>query len=100
MGPQIVGQGLDREVLVGKEARLPARLLMVRVPDAVVEKRQARIKADARRRGQAQASPPSLARATWTMWLVRSSRSVRCWFCNALAGRLNASSGFGNNMAR
>ena len=55
IGPQAVGHSLS-EVLVGKEAKLPARLIMVRVPDDVVEQRQARIRADAKRRGQGQAN--------------------------------------------
>ena len=74
IGPQAVGQSLDREVLVGKEARLPARLIMVRVPDDVVEQRQARIRADAKRRGQGQANLQSLARAKWTMLITNVSR--------------------------
>ena len=74
IGPQAVGQSLDREVLVGKEAKLPARLIMVRVPDDVVEQRQARIRADAKRRGQGQANLQSLARAKWTMLITNVSR--------------------------
>lgn len=74
IGPQAVGQSLDREVLVGKEAKLPARLIMVRVPDDVVEQRQARIRADAKRRGQGQANRQSLARAKWTILITNVSR--------------------------
>ena len=74
IGPQAVGQSLDREVLVGKEAKLPARLIMVRVPDDVVEQRQARIRADAKRRGQGQANLQSLARVKWAMLITNVSR--------------------------
>jgi hypothetical protein len=74
IGPQAVGQSLDREVLVGKEAKLPARLILVRVPEDVVEQRRARIRADARRRGQAQANPQSLARAKWTLLITNVPR--------------------------
>lgn len=75
IGPQVVGQSLDREVLVGKEARLPARLILVRVPEEVVEQRQARITAEAKRRGQAQANAQALARAKWTVLITNVPRA-------------------------
>jgi len=49
----------------------------VRVPEEVVEQRQARIKADAKRRGQAQANPQALARAEWTLLITNGPRAKR-----------------------
>lgn len=74
IGPQVVGQALDREVLVGKEAKLPARLILVRVPEDIVKKRQDRIIADAKRRGHAQANAQSLLRARWTLLITNVPR--------------------------
>jgi hypothetical protein len=76
IGPLVVGQALDREVLVGKEAKLPARLILVRVPEEVVEKRQARIRAEAKRRGRDQANAQSLLRARWTVLITNVPRSM------------------------
>jgi hypothetical protein len=57
---------LDQPVLVGAAARLPARLLAVRVPQAVADERRRRLRADARKRGQA-VSAARLALADWTI---------------------------------
>ncbi|HET8631413.1 MAG TPA: hypothetical protein VFL91_28660 [Thermomicrobiales bacterium] len=57
---------LDRPVLVGAAAQLPARLLAVRVPQAVAEARRRALRAAARRRGQA-VSAARLALAAWTI---------------------------------
>ena len=74
IGPLVVGQALDREVLVGKDAKLPGRLLLVRVPDEVVEQRRERIRSEAKRRGHAQANAQSLLRAQWTLLITNASR--------------------------
>ncbi len=76
IGPLVVGQALDRDVLVGKEAKLPARLILVRVPEEVVEQRQARIRAEAKRRGHAQPNAQSLLRARWTLLITNVARST------------------------
>lgn len=76
IGPVGVGQALDRDVLVGKEAKVAARLILVRVPQEVVEKRQARIRAEARRRGSAQANAQSLLRARWTLLITNVPRCL------------------------
>jgi len=68
-GPKGSQGSLQLEVLVGKHARLPARLILVRVPEEVIEQRRARIREDARRRGK-QASPEALSRAQWTILIT------------------------------
>jgi hypothetical protein len=66
-GPKVSNGTWQGEVLVGKTAQLPARLLMVRVPEEVIDQRQARIRKEAKRRGKAQVDPEVLKRAKWTM---------------------------------
>lgn len=66
IGPKVSNGSVQMEVLVGKTAQLPARLIMVRVPEEVIEQRQERIREDAKRRGKAQANPEVLQRAKWT----------------------------------
>src|SRR6266516_1191691 len=68
-GPKGSQGSLQLEVLVGKHARLPARLILVRVPEEVIEQRRARIREHARRRGK-QASPEALSRAQWTILIT------------------------------
>jgi hypothetical protein len=58
------------KVLVGKEAQLPARLILVRVPEEVIAQRQQRIREDTKRRGRAQANAQALARAQWTILIT------------------------------
>jgi hypothetical protein len=65
--PREVNGTWQGEVLVGKTAQLPARLIMVRVPEEVIDQRQERIQQEAKRRGKAQANPEVLQRAKWTM---------------------------------
>lgn len=60
---------LDRPVLVGAEARLPARLLATRVPPAVAAERRRQAYDDARRRGQP-VSQARLALADWTILIT------------------------------
>jgi hypothetical protein len=55
---------------VGKTAQLPARLILVRVPEEVIDRRQERICKEAKRRGKAQANPEVLQRAKWTMLIT------------------------------
>ena len=63
-GPQASDVALP--VTLGVEQRLPARLLAVRVPDAVANQRRRRLRAAAKRRGQTP-SARALARAAWTL---------------------------------
>ena len=67
IGPKVSHGTWQGEVLVGKTAQLPARLMMVRVPEEVIDQRQERIRKEAKRRGKAQANPAVLKRAKWTM---------------------------------
>lgn len=67
--PQRVGQLKELPVLVGAEARLPMRLLLVRVPQAVAEQRREDLRVDAQRRGEP-ISEESLRLADWTLLLT------------------------------
>ena len=67
--PQRVGQMKELPVLVGADARLPMRLLLLRVPTAVAEQRREERLADAQRRGEP-VSDESLRLADWTMLLT------------------------------
>jgi hypothetical protein len=60
---------LDQQVLLGVEARLPARLLAVRVPQEVVDQRRRRLYADAARRGR-KPSALQLALVGWTLYVT------------------------------
>lgn len=73
LGPQVVGQQLDLRVLVGTLVRLPARLLMVRVPEEVIAQRQQAIRETARKHGQA-VNPQHLALAAWTILITNVSK--------------------------
>lgn len=67
--PQRVGQLKELPVLVGADARLPMRLLLLRVPKAVADQRREELLADAQRRGEP-VSEESLRLADWTMLLT------------------------------
>lgn len=56
---------------LGAEARLPCRLLAVRVRAEVANRRRQRLHADAQRRGRA-ASPERMALADWTLLLTNA----------------------------
>lgn len=70
IGPKISNGTWQGEVLVGKTAQLPARLMLVRVPEEVIDQRQERLREEAKRRGKAQANPEVLKRAQWTMLIT------------------------------
>ncbi len=53
-------------VLVGSQQRVPMRLLLLRVPQAVAQQRRERLLAEAKRRGQT-VSEQTLALADWTL---------------------------------
>ena len=55
--------------LVGREHRLPARLLVLPVPPTVAQERRRQWRAEARREGQTP-SAARLALADWTLWLT------------------------------
>lgn len=65
IGPKVSNGSWQANVLVGREARLPARLILVRVPEEIIEQRQQRMRTDAARRGR-QPNQEALRRAQWT----------------------------------
>lgn len=65
------GAALDLPVLLGARARLPARLLAVRVPKAVADERRRRLREDARKR-QRLPSAAVLALADWTILVTNA----------------------------
>jgi len=67
--PQRVGQTKELQVLVGGEQRYRMRLLLLRVPKEVAEKRRQDLRSDASRRGRA-VSQRALALADWTILLT------------------------------
>jgi len=69
IGPKVSNGTWQGEVLVGKHAQLPARLIVVRVPEEVIAQRQERIRQEAKRRGKV-ANPKVLSRAKWTILIT------------------------------
>lgn len=72
----LASQDCDRvevAVRLGKRARLPARLLAIRVPDDVAEERRERLRADAARKRPGHPKPISderLALAAWSIYVT------------------------------
>jgi hypothetical protein len=73
IGPKVSNGTWQGAVLVGKEAQLPARLVLLRVPEEVIAQRRKRIREDAKRRGKAQANEQALLRAQWTILITNVS---------------------------
>lgn len=63
------GDTLDVRVHVGAQARLPCRLLAVRVPEAVAEKRRRRLHKQAVKKGR-KVSVERLALCAWTVYIT------------------------------
>lgn len=64
---------IELVVRLGKRARIPARLLAIRVPEAVAEERRERLRADAARKRPRHPEPVSadrLALAAWTIYVT------------------------------
>lgn len=80
--PKQVGQCKELEVLVGVRQRHPMRLLLLRVPTEVGEKRRNDLLEDARRRGQT-VSAETVRLADWTI-LVTDVPAQRLRFEEAL----------------
>ena len=80
--PQRVGQMKELQVLVGADARLPMRLLLLRVPKAVADQRREDLLTDAQRRGEP-ISEEALRLADWTM-LITDVSAKRLRFEEAL----------------
>jgi len=69
VAPRRVGQLKELRVLVGAAARLPMRLLLLRVPKKIADKRREDLLADAQRRQQP-ISAETLRLADWTILLT------------------------------
>ena len=69
VAPRRVGQMKELRVLVGAAARLPMRLLLLRVPKKIADKRREDLLADAQRRQQP-VSEETLRLADWTLVLT------------------------------
>lgn len=61
---------LDLAVELGKTARLPARLLALRVPQGVADERRRKANAEAKREGEA---PPPAELANWTLLVTNAA---------------------------
>ena len=62
---------VDQEILVGRAQRLPCRLLAVRVPPEVADKRRRDLHTEARHKGQT-VSQTRLALAAWTIFITNA----------------------------
>src|SRR5258707_866946 len=67
--PQQVGQAAQYGVLVGARVRLPARLIMIRVPEEVAEQRQERMIEEAKKDGK-QVTQEQLYLAQWILLIT------------------------------
>jgi hypothetical protein len=67
--PEPLGQAVQYGVLVGARARLPARLIMIRVPEEVAEQRRERLIEDANKDGK-QATEEQLYLAQWILLIT------------------------------
>jgi hypothetical protein len=72
------GVPLEWSVLLGSEARLPCRLLALRVPQEVASQRRRRLKEDARRKGRIP-SEKSLAWCEWTIYVTNVEAERLSW---------------------
>ena len=75
IGPKVSNGSWQGQVLVGRDARLPARLLLIRVPEEVIEKRRERLRAEAKRRGR-EPNAQALLRAQWTILITNVPASM------------------------
>lgn len=66
---------VDAPVTLGREARLPVRLLAIRVPQAVADQRRRQLRAAARRDGKT-ASAQALALAAWTLLVTNAPAAL------------------------
>lgn len=73
--PQQVGQVVEMGVLLGVQTRLPVRLVLVRVPEEVVQQRRERLQAEAEDRGEAVSDEQWLL-AQWTILLTTAPRRL------------------------
>lgn len=64
----------SQELLMGAEAKIKVRLVARRLPDAIAEQRQRRLKADYRRRGK-KPSEKLLALQSWSIYITNTSEA-------------------------
>jgi hypothetical protein len=64
------GRSVDISVFLGVKQRVPGRLVAVRVPPAVAEKRRARLRKKARKKGRKHVAPEQLALAAWNVYVT------------------------------
>jgi hypothetical protein len=69
------GPTLDLPIHVGGTYRLPARLVAVRVPQAVADERRRKLRVEGQRKGQAP-STARLAMADWTVFITNAPRDL------------------------
>lgn len=72
--PRREGEASERGVLVGKQAHLPVRLILVRVSEEVAEQRRKRLRETAQNHGR-QASADVLYLAGWTILVTNVPRA-------------------------
>jgi hypothetical protein len=72
--PRREGEAVELGVLVGKQARLPVRLILVRVSEEVAEQRRKRLRETAQDHGH-QANPEVLYLAGWTIVVTNVPRA-------------------------
>jgi hypothetical protein len=72
--PRRVGEAIELGVLLGKQARLPVRLLLVRVSEEVAEQRRKRLRETAQDHGHP-ANPEVLYLAGWTIVVTNVPRA-------------------------
>jgi hypothetical protein len=73
--PQQEGASLEVGVLVGSQARVPARLILQRVPEQVAQQRRQRLREEARDRGR-EPSEEALYLAGWSMVVTNVPRRM------------------------
>src|ERR687885_182111 len=80
------GPRVELPVTLGVRQRLPVRLLAIRVPQEVADQRQRRLRAAARRKGQA-VSARRLALADWTIFVTNAPRALLTLEAAVVLGR-------------
>lgn len=73
--PQQVGQVVEMGVLVGAQACIPARLLMVRVPKEVADERREQLEQEAKDKGH-EVSEEQWYLAEWTLLITNAPRRL------------------------
>jgi hypothetical protein len=72
--PRRVGEAIELGVLLGKQARLPVRLMLIRVSEEVAEQRRKRLRETAQEHGR-EASAEVLYLAGWTIVVTNVPRA-------------------------